>query len=297
MYQKLLDTFIQVAESGSFARTSEQLYISSVAIMNQMNLLEENVGVKLLERTSLGVSLTAAGRSLYNDALALNKMFEKSLQRARDIAQTEHHIIRIGSSPLRSFNIMMDNWTEIDDGTLPFQIKIIPFSDDNIDLNSALHLLGSDFDCFISPCDIKQWRNQYNTLVLKTLPYRLALSRKHPLAQKGVLSWDNLRGETLMLLRRGIFSSIDALRDTIEQEYPEITIIDIPRSYNMETFNECVKMNYLMGIPGNWTDVHPSLINVPVQWNCDIPYGIIYRKDPSKEMAQFISAIRTTLPE
>jgi len=185
--------------------------------------------------------------------------------------------------------ILLMDWLE--------SLKLIILKIITVNLNSALKLLGKEFDCFVSPCDLKQWEDQYNTLVLKTLPYQLGFSRKHPLAKKQCLTWDDLKGETLMLLRRGIFSQIDSIRNVIEQDYPEINIIDIPRSYNTEVFNECVKMNYLMGIPGNWTDVHPSLITVPVQWNCDIPYGIIYRKDPSKEMTQFISAIRRTLPE
>ncbi len=297
MYNKQLLTFITVADSGSFAKASKKLYISTVSVMKQINALESSMGFQLLRRTNQGVSLTSAGQSIYDDAKEMIRLSQKSISRAKEIASAEKKVIRIGSSNLRSFNVMMDNWSAIDDESLSFQIKIIPFSDDSIDITSALDLLGKEFDCFVSPCDLKQWKDQYNILLLKSLQYCLALPRKHPQAQNSRVSLDQLKGETLMLLRRGLFSAVDALRSDIEKNYPEITIKDIPRSYNTEIFNECVKQKYLMGIPGNWSDVHPSLTTRPVDWNCSIDYGIIYEKEPSPLMQQFISAIKKTLPQ
>lgn len=45
------NTFIQVAESGSFSKAAEKLFVSPTAVMKQMNLLEKQVGVPLLIRT------------------------------------------------------------------------------------------------------------------------------------------------------------------------------------------------------------------------------------------------------
>ena len=39
MYNHMLDTFIAVADCGSFTKASQQLYISPTAIMKQMNAL------------------------------------------------------------------------------------------------------------------------------------------------------------------------------------------------------------------------------------------------------------------
>lgn len=48
MYNPQLDTFVQVAESGSFSTAAQTLYISPTAVIKQMNLLEAR-----LERVSL----------------------------------------------------------------------------------------------------------------------------------------------------------------------------------------------------------------------------------------------------
>lgn len=68
MYSKELTTFISVVEQGSFLKASKELYITAASVMNQINKLEANVGVKLIERTTQGTQLTAAGRSFYKDA-------------------------------------------------------------------------------------------------------------------------------------------------------------------------------------------------------------------------------------
>ena len=68
MYNKRLETFICVADLGSFSKAAEALYISSTAIIKQINLLEQELGLQLFERTHRGISLTKAGRSIYGDA-------------------------------------------------------------------------------------------------------------------------------------------------------------------------------------------------------------------------------------
>ena len=68
MYNPQLETFIRVADAGSFNKAAEQAYITPTAVIKQMNLLEDGLGVKLFERTHRGLHLTKAGISLYQDA-------------------------------------------------------------------------------------------------------------------------------------------------------------------------------------------------------------------------------------
>lgn len=64
MYNKHLETFICVADFGSFSKAADKLYISSTAVIKQINLLEQELGLQLFERTHRGISLTKAGRSI-----------------------------------------------------------------------------------------------------------------------------------------------------------------------------------------------------------------------------------------
>lgn len=68
MYNHHLDTFLCVADAGSFSKAAELLYVSSTAVMKQVNLLEEALEVQLFVRTPRGLTLTDAGKSYYRDA-------------------------------------------------------------------------------------------------------------------------------------------------------------------------------------------------------------------------------------
>lgn len=61
MYNPQLETFLRVAEAGSFHRAAEQMYITPTAVIKQINLLEDSLEVRLFERTHRGLALTAAG--------------------------------------------------------------------------------------------------------------------------------------------------------------------------------------------------------------------------------------------
>lgn len=40
-----------------------------------------------------------------------------------------------------------------------------------------------------------------------------------------------------------------------------------------------------------WVNVHPLLATIPVEWAYTFPYGLIYAKNPPKEVLEFIMAI------
>ena len=68
VYNHQLETFIQVADAGSFSKAGEALFISPTAVMKQINLLESALDVQLFNRTPRGLTLTNAGKSYYQDA-------------------------------------------------------------------------------------------------------------------------------------------------------------------------------------------------------------------------------------
>jgi DNA-binding transcriptional LysR family regulator len=59
-----LKTFIAVAERGSFVKAAEALSLSTSTVSQSIRVLEERLGVRLLNRTTRSVALTEAGESL-----------------------------------------------------------------------------------------------------------------------------------------------------------------------------------------------------------------------------------------
>ena len=289
MFSRELTTFTAVAECGSFLKAAEQLYYTTPAtVMNRINKLEEIVGVKLFERTNQGVILTAAGKAFYEDAKRIIELSDNAVARAREIAKADQAVIRIGTSILRPCKTLVDLWSKIDDGSLPYRIKIIPIEDEPNSLDTAL---AKQIDCFVSPCDATDWQEKFNILLLEQMPCRIAVPRKHRLAKKQSLCWSDLDGENFMIIKHGLSPILDEMRVEILSKHPNIKIVDAPSRYDTPIFNECEQNNYLMETLDIWKEIHPSLITLPMEWDYKMPYGVVYAKNPSPAVQSFIQKI------
>ena len=284
-------TFIKVADCGSFSSAAEQLYISKVSVMNQINTLESHVGVSLFERTHQGVFLTDAGKSLYKNVEKLMRLSDQAIREARQTERAMSQTIRIGTSMMRPCNNLVELWENIDTKHQDYQFRIVPFNDDIDSLNSMLSGLGNKIDCFVTPCGSMHLLMNYNFLPLRNCKCKIAMSRKHRLAKKEILHWEDFEQESLLLIKRGDSYVLDEMRDEIIRNHSSINIIDFDGYYDISTFNLCEQQGYLMETLDIWAHLHPSLVTLPVEWKYEMPYGIIYDKNPSDAVKAFIDVI------
>ncbi|MEV6198265.1 LysR substrate-binding domain-containing protein [Streptomyces sp. NPDC051920] len=94
-----LRSFIAVAEELNFTRAARRLFIAQQALSQQVRQLEEELGVKLLERTTRRVTLTDAGESFLVDARRLVADAESAVDRARLRAAGKTAVLRLGFTP------------------------------------------------------------------------------------------------------------------------------------------------------------------------------------------------------
>lgn len=87
MNLKQLETFVRVAEMGSFSKAAVVLETVQPALSRQVRQLEIDLRVTLLERTGRGVVLTEAGKRLFEHSvgiLALVARAREDLEASRD---------------------------------------------------------------------------------------------------------------------------------------------------------------------------------------------------------------------
>ena len=292
MYNPQLDTFLHVADAGSFNKAAEEIYITPTAVIKQINLLEASLGVKLFERTHRGLILTKAGKSLYQDTKYVIQYCRDSVTRAKNAMQEDTKVIRIGSSPMTPAQLLMQLWPKIQTHCPDMKFQIIPFENTPENAREILGNLGKNIDVVGGIFDETMLElRRCAGLELSREPFCCAVSIHHRLAEKDRLRPEDLYGENLMLMRRDWSHYVDRLRDDIWQNHSRIHIVDFD-FYSMEAFNRCENSNdVLLAIPG-WANVHPLLKVIPVEWEHSIPFGLLHSPKPSGVVKQFLEAVK-----
>jgi len=80
LYQ--LRTFVTVAEEGNFTKAGKRVHATQPSVSAHIKALEEELGVRLFDRTPRGVELTVAGSELISDAIEVLASAEKLQARA-----------------------------------------------------------------------------------------------------------------------------------------------------------------------------------------------------------------------
>jgi DNA-binding transcriptional LysR family regulator len=91
--------FLRVVETGSFTRAADELNMTTSGVSRALMRLEEDLGVRLLQRTTRKLSLTAAGRVYFDQVRgALAAVSEASLA-ASEMGEEPRGAVRVTASP------------------------------------------------------------------------------------------------------------------------------------------------------------------------------------------------------
>jgi DNA-binding transcriptional LysR family regulator len=91
--------FVAVAEELHFRRAAERLYVAQPAVSEQVRKLEEELGVRLFDRTHRSVLLTHAGAALLEEARRVLHQAELARTAARNASDRAIKRLRIGHPP------------------------------------------------------------------------------------------------------------------------------------------------------------------------------------------------------
>lgn len=96
---KRLRYFVTVARLRSFTRAAEVLHMAQPPLSQRVQELEEELGVKLLDRESRPIALTAAGQALYEQAVQVLQKTEAMATTMRRFVSNERPSFTFGVVP------------------------------------------------------------------------------------------------------------------------------------------------------------------------------------------------------
>ena len=191
--------FVAVAEELNFRKAAELLSISRPALSKQIKDLENEIGVRLLERDTVSVSLTKAGEVFQNDARALLAHAAKAIERAKDAEAGRAGKLRIGSVGViatdflpATLQVFHKRYPGVEVGFVEMQPQeqLEALDTGAIDVGFAY---GSD----------PVGQSDKDLLCVISSQFGMAVSRHHPWAQLESIDLSGIKSETMLCLGNG----------------------------------------------------------------------------------------------
>jgi DNA-binding transcriptional LysR family regulator len=202
MELRQLRYFVGVAEELHFGRAAEKIFVSQPALSQQIQLLEDEIGIELFnraKRTQLRrVELTEAGSVFLIEAKNILQLSEKAIETARRIGLRQK-IVKLGvyrmmlrTRIVEIIKIFSENFPEI-------EVKIIELP---TFLSVQDALFDETIDLGITLLPLKY--NQLTETPFKTGYLKVMLSENHPLAKEENLKLEQLKNEKWIEINKSI---------------------------------------------------------------------------------------------
>ena len=184
----------EVTARGSFSAAADSLHLSQSAVSQQIAVLEREVGIPLLERTSDGPKLTAAGEALMEHGDAVLCRLEEAERELSQIAGLESGRLRLSSFVTASATLMT-RALSIFRQRFP-NVELEFTEGDPEDTYPALKRGDSDLAVlFDYPAFALEFSRDVDAELIYEEPMRLALPPGHPLAAAKTVRVADLAGE------------------------------------------------------------------------------------------------------
>lgn len=189
--------FVAVADHQSFTKAATQYYISQTAITQQIQALEDTLGVKLIDRSTRPISLTPGGLAFLPEAKIIIDRTESAIQRSREASTGLTGSLRIGYTKGYEQSNLPKKLKEFRD---EFPNVLITCFRNDTDMLAA-GLLRTEYDIIFTwdSTNIRQEDSLYIQLA-ETVPLYVALYAGHPLARRHHLSRQELKGERILFM-------------------------------------------------------------------------------------------------
>ncbi|PLS26316.1 LysR family transcriptional regulator [Bifidobacterium parmae] len=295
MYDRRLDAIIAAAECGSFNRAARRLHLSATAVIKQVAGFEHDHGLTLFARTGNGVTPTASGLALIEDARILIGESGRALRHARSLERSAEETIRLAVSVLRPATPLLELWPHasawLENRGRRVGLELVSLSDEPGGYMAELDRLGETVDVAASGYSPSRPRHGCAVLGLGEYPLRMGVPLSNPLSVRsgGALRLDDLEGQRIRIPEPGDNDAMDKARALLSA-VPGVTLVDM-RQYTFDEFNACAANGDLILARTFGTGIHPMIRPMPVDWDLTIPYGLMYPEHPSPATAAFVDAV------
>lgn len=281
MNDRQLQSFIEAAKMKSFSKAANMAYISTSALVQQINGLEQSLGFKLFERGYHGVELTRAGQEFLVASEKIISIYDEACEIGRAYAKEDRRTIRIAYPTEQFPDIMFQGYQEFckDNPEVDVSFQAVP-------LKKQIQEVGEgNIDLCIIAEPSKEWlRGLYFREVCEDT-YSFCMRPGHPLASRDGIKMEDLSGYRVLCgnysyLRQPFVKQLDQQKG--------IECVELTQEYDVDIRKRVLLTDELLVIHSLWAKAYESFLKVV---SSDIragKVGVVYRDNATSIVKKYI---------
>lgn len=282
-----LECFVSLAGTLNFMKTAEQLGLTQPAVSKQIKSIEEELGVRLFNRTSRSVTLTKIGRQFLPEATDMLNIFYRSKQWISSYYHEQKNSIRIGYADPHAIqlisNILKKTISEFEGDITP-ELTI-----DQTDANLG-RLQKDQLDIVIGMRDARFNDDSIYFTKIRDNAFKFIIAKDHPFAvsfAKTHKSKDPITSKEFWDLRQVLDIPPYLLKNFFSRGHYIVPVNDALDNVICTNVNEAYGMvladiGFAL-VPEHLIIDHPDLLFLDWKESPHASFGIYHRKIDNKE--------------
>ena len=284
MNERQLKSFLLATELKSFSKAADSSFISTSALIGQINLLEKDIGFSLFHRTYHGIALTPSGQVFYSAAKDILELYETAVREGKRLSISEESSLSIACPHEQFPAFLMKAYRDFLKRFPMIKVSFVPAS-----FESQLGAVqkGQADLCFTAEPDSSFLKGLSFTLLAQDT-YSFCMNPEHPLAGKEKITPELLAPYHILC---GKYSYMK-LPFAKQLAAYGIRSEQIDQEYRMDTRLKTLSSVDIFVIHSLWSRPHADILTVVPS---DIPaggMGVVSRGRLSAATAEFVDVCR-----
>lgn len=187
-----VQAFVAIAELGGFNKAARELHITQTALTRRLQKLEAYLGLRLLDRTTRRVELTAVGRDFLPQARAIVQDMTAAVERLKDMSQHARGNFTLACIPSMSAHLLPAVMRSYAQAHPDNRVRLL--DGDSNEVRAAV--LNGLAELGIAVQGEKH--PELQETVLFSDPLAFICREPHPLQERKSVTWADMRGAELI---------------------------------------------------------------------------------------------------
>ena len=200
MELRQLEYFCKVGLFENFTRAAQFLHVSQPSVTKAIKSLEQELQLKLIDRSQKRISLTIGGQLFFEHAKKIMKDVEEAKNAMENFKIRHNNIIRFGLPPMVESYLFPNFFLKYQSSHSTVYLDILECNDSG-EIQQKLENNYLDFGIIYTSINAKRNRS----IKLLNDEFYLCLPKSHRLAKNKVITFADLKDENFILQQTGTY--------------------------------------------------------------------------------------------